>query len=145
MRRVCRAILWVASFFLLRSSLTLLSSQYHKLLGHSLEPTQSQFNSSSSKFSSHANPNLRTTLPKRFSAPGLPELNHSQMFAVKSVLGRAVSLIQGTTIDANRCKVTHLWLVYRSPRNRKDCHECKHSISSGENELEFEFWFEWSM
>ncbi|KAJ3866800.1 ATP dependent helicase [Lentinula novae-zelandiae] len=51
---------------------------YHKLLGHELEPQ-----------------NLRTTMPKRFSAPGLPELNHSQMFAVKSVLQKPISLIQG--------------------------------------------------
>lgn len=36
---------------------------YHKLLGHAVEPQT-----------------LRVTLPKRFSAPGLPELNHSQVF-----------------------------------------------------------------
>ena len=52
--------------------------QYHKLLGHELEPQV-----------------LRTQMPKRFSAPGLPELNHSQMFAVKSVLQKPLSLIQG--------------------------------------------------
>ncbi|KEP53917.1 putative regulator of nonsense transcripts protein [Rhizoctonia solani 123E] len=51
---------------------------YHKLLGHDLEPTI-----------------LRTQMPKRFSAPGLPELNHSQMYAVKSVLQKPISLIQG--------------------------------------------------
>ncbi|KAF5330996.1 hypothetical protein D9619_005221 [Psilocybe cf. subviscida] len=51
---------------------------YHKLLGHELEPQS-----------------LRTQMPKRFSAPGLPELNHSQMFAVKSVLQKPISLIQG--------------------------------------------------
>src|SRR5882724_6437880 len=34
------------------------SLQYHKLLGHELEPQV-----------------LRTQMPKRFSAPGLPELN----------------------------------------------------------------------
>lgn len=34
-------------------------------------------------------------MPKRFSAPGLPELNHSQMYAVKSVLQKPLSLIQG--------------------------------------------------
>lgn len=54
------------------------SSQYHKLLGHELEPQT-----------------LRTQMPKRFSAPGLPELNHSQMYAVKSVLQKPLSLIQG--------------------------------------------------
>lgn len=52
--------------------------QYHKLLGHELEPQI-----------------LRTQMPKRFSAPGLPELNHSQMYAVKSVLQKPISLIQG--------------------------------------------------
>ncbi len=51
---------------------------YHKLLGHEVE-----------------NVLLRTAMPKRFSAPGLPELNHSQVFAVKSVLQRPLSLIQG--------------------------------------------------
>lgn len=51
---------------------------YHKLLGHDLEPQV-----------------LRTQMPKRFSAPNLPELNHSQMHAVKSVLQKPLSLIQG--------------------------------------------------
>ena len=51
--------------------------QYHKLLGHELEPQV-----------------LKTQMPKRFSAPGLPELNHSQMYAVKSVLQKPLSLIQ---------------------------------------------------
>ena len=52
--------------------------QYHKLLGHEVEPQS-----------------LKTQMPKRFSAPGLPELNHSQMFAVKSILQKPISLIQG--------------------------------------------------
>ena len=34
-------------------------------------------------------------MPKRFSAPNLPELNHSQMAAVKAVLQKPLSLIQG--------------------------------------------------
>ena len=50
---------------------------YHRLLGHEVEPQV-----------------IRTALPKRFSAPGLPELNHSQVFAVKSVLQKALTLIQ---------------------------------------------------
>ena len=54
-----------------------MTCQYHKLLGHELEPQI-----------------LRTQMPKRFSAPGLPELNHSQMYAVKSVLQKPLSLIQ---------------------------------------------------
>ncbi|RGB37792.1 P-loop containing nucleoside triphosphate hydrolase protein [Rhizophagus diaphanus] len=51
---------------------------YHKLLGHEVEPQV-----------------LRTAMPKRFSAPNLPELNHSQVYAVKSVLQKNLSLIQG--------------------------------------------------
>lgn len=52
--------------------------QYHKLLGHEVDPQV-----------------LRTQMPKRFTAPGLPELNHSQMAAVKAVLQKPLSLIQG--------------------------------------------------
>lgn len=51
---------------------------YHKLLGHDVEPMT-----------------LKTAMPKRFSAPGLPELNHSQVNAVKAVLQKPLSLIQG--------------------------------------------------
>jgi len=50
---------------------------YHKLLGHEMEEVV-----------------MKTSLPKRFSAPGLPELNHSQVYAVKTVLQRPISLIQ---------------------------------------------------
>ncbi|KAJ8664108.1 hypothetical protein O0I10_000386 [Lichtheimia ornata] len=51
---------------------------YHRLLGHDVEPQV-----------------LKTQMPKRFSAPNLPELNHSQVYAVKSVLQKPLSLIQG--------------------------------------------------
>ena len=51
---------------------------YHRLLGHEVEQ-----------------PALKVTLPRRFGAPGLPELNHSQVFAVKSVLQKALSIVQG--------------------------------------------------
>lgn len=51
---------------------------YHKLLGHEVEDMI-----------------MKANLPKRFSVPGLPELNHSQVFAVKTVLQRHLSLIQG--------------------------------------------------
>ena len=51
---------------------------YHRLLGHDLEPQQ-----------------LKCVLPKRFSVPGLPELNHSQVQAVKKVLQSPLCLIQG--------------------------------------------------
>ena len=39
---------------------------YHRLLGHETDEQT-----------------LKTTLPKRFSAPGLPELNHSQVGALQ--------------------------------------------------------------
>ena len=51
---------------------------YHRLLGHEVEQ-----------------PAMRINLPRRFGAPGLPELNHSQVFAVKSVLQRPLSIVQG--------------------------------------------------
>ena len=51
---------------------------YHRLLGHDLEPQS-----------------IKCVLPKRFSAPGLPELNHSQVQAVKKVLQSPLCLIQG--------------------------------------------------
>lgn len=51
---------------------------YHHLLGHEVEFQM-----------------VRNALPRRFGAPGLPELNASQVFAVKSVLQKPISLIQG--------------------------------------------------
>ncbi|KAI0546037.1 P-loop containing nucleoside triphosphate hydrolase protein [Xylaria curta] len=51
---------------------------FHKLLGHEVA----------------AGP-MKTTLPKKFSAPGLPELNGSQISAIKAVLSTPLSLIQG--------------------------------------------------
>ena len=51
---------------------------YHRLLGHEVQE-----------------PQMRVSLPRRFGAPGLPELNHSQVFAVKSVLQKALSVVQG--------------------------------------------------
>jgi regulator of nonsense transcripts 1 len=51
---------------------------YHLLLGHEVEPQS-----------------IRTVLPTEIFAPGLPELNHSQVAAVKSVLQKPLSLIQG--------------------------------------------------
>lgn len=52
---------------------------YRKLLGHEAPVPQV----------------LRTQMPKRVSAPNLPELNHSQVSAVKSVLQKPLSLVQG--------------------------------------------------
>lgn len=38
---------------------------------------------------------LKTVVPARLSVPGLPELNHSQLSALRAVLQRPLSLIQG--------------------------------------------------
>lgn len=52
---------------------------FHSILGHEPEPVP-----------------LKIPVPKKgFSVPGLPELNHSQIHAVKSVLQQPLSLIQG--------------------------------------------------
>jgi len=51
---------------------------YHALLGHTVEPQI-----------------LKVSLPTNYSAPGLPELNPSQISAVRTVLLRPLSLIQG--------------------------------------------------
>jgi hypothetical protein len=56
----------------------LLRYLYHRLLGHEVEEQ-----------------NMRVKEVRRFSAPGLPELNHSQVSAVKTVLQKPLSLIQG--------------------------------------------------
>ena len=53
---------------------------YHKLLGHQNQQKDIL---------------LKVNLPKKYSAPGLPELNHSQIQAVKNALQRPLSLIQG--------------------------------------------------
>eukprot|EP00095_Tigriopus_kingsejongensis_P011513 maker-scaffold33_size549341-snap-gene-0.19 protein:Tk11513 transcript:maker-scaffold33_size549341-snap-gene-0.19-mRNA-1 annotation:"regulator of nonsense transcripts" len=51
---------------------------YHKLLGHEVEDVL-----------------FRSQLPRHFSADNLPELNRSQVYAVKHALQRPLSLIQG--------------------------------------------------
>ena len=51
---------------------------FHRLLGHQVEPAP-----------------MKTQMPKKFAVPGLPELNSSQVSAVKSVLQKPLSLIQG--------------------------------------------------
>lgn len=51
---------------------------YHLMLGHDSEPQQ-----------------IKVNMPSSIFAPGLPELNHSQAAAVKSVLTSPLSLIQG--------------------------------------------------
>jgi regulator of nonsense transcripts 1 len=51
---------------------------YHRLLGHDVESQ-----------------NLKTVIPTKLSVPGLPDLNHSQLSAVRAVLQKPLSLIQG--------------------------------------------------
>lgn len=51
---------------------------FHRLLGHEVAAAP-----------------MKTQMPKKFSVPGLPELNGSQINAVKSVLQKPLSLIQG--------------------------------------------------
>lgn len=51
---------------------------YHRLLGHEIEEVL-----------------FRCHLPKHFSAPNLPDLNRSQVYAVKHAIQRPLSLIQG--------------------------------------------------
>ncbi|XP_065837175.1 regulator of nonsense transcripts 1-like [Oscarella lobularis] len=70
---------------------------YHRLIGHDVEEYP-----------------LKCTLPKRFSAPGLPELNHSQVFAVKTVLQKPLSLIQGPPGTGKT--VTSATIVYHLAR-----------------------------
>lgn len=60
---------------------------YHKLMGHDVDEMI-----------------FKVTLPKRFSVPGLPELNHSQVDAVRTVLQRPLSLIQvGMIVKQDVC------------------------------------------
>ncbi|KPI36675.1 uncharacterized protein AB675_10103 [Cyphellophora attinorum] len=51
---------------------------FHRLLGHEVAAAP-----------------MKTQMPKKFNVPGLPELNSSQINAVKSVLQKPLSLIQG--------------------------------------------------
>ena len=51
---------------------------FHRLLGHEVAAAP-----------------MKTNMPKKYSVPGLPELNGSQINAVKSVLQKPLSLIQG--------------------------------------------------
>lgn len=50
---------------------------YHRLLGHDVEDVI-----------------FKCTLPRHFSAPNLPDLNRSQVYAVRHALQRPLSLIQ---------------------------------------------------
>ena len=56
---------------------------YHRLLGHEVEPQL-----------------IRSVVPSKLSVPGLPDLNHSQLSAVRTVLQKPLSLIQVIRIVA---------------------------------------------
>lgn len=73
---------------------------YHRLLGHELEEVL-----------------FRCQLPKQFSAPNLPELNRSQVFAIKSALQRPLSLIQGPPGTGKT--VTSASIVYHLSRQNQ--------------------------
>lgn len=73
---------------------------YHSILGHTV-PT----------------PSVKSTMPKRLSAPGLPPLNHSQMHAVKRVLSEPLSLIQGPPGTGKT--VTSATIVYHLAKQGK--------------------------
>ncbi|KAJ2557537.1 ATP-dependent RNA helicase [Coemansia sp. RSA 1933] len=66
---------------------------YHRLLGHDIDKIE-----------------LDTKCPRQFNAPGLPELNESQIDAIKSALKSPLSLIQGPPGTGKT--VTSATLVY---------------------------------
>uniref|UniRef100_A0A7E4VNX2 DNA helicase n=1 Tax=Panagrellus redivivus TaxID=6233 RepID=A0A7E4VNX2_PANRE len=70
---------------------------YHKLMGHEVDEIT-----------------FKMSLPKRFNAPGLPEINHSQANAIKAALQRPLSLIQGPPGTGKT--VTSATLVYHLVR-----------------------------
>lgn len=68
---------------------------YHRLLGHEVESEQS----------------IKCSHPKRYTVPGLPELNHSQVYAVRQVLPKPLSLIQGPPGTGIAWHVSQLFLL----------------------------------
>ncbi|EGD82069.1 ATP-dependent helicase NAM7 [Salpingoeca rosetta] len=72
---------------------------FHRFLGHQLNL-----------------PQLKFDMPKRLSAPGLPELNHSQLNAIRTVLQQPLSLIQGPPGTGKT--VTSATLVYHLVQQR---------------------------
>ncbi|KAJ3355321.1 hypothetical protein HDU83_003616 [Entophlyctis luteolus] len=73
---------------------------YHRLLGHDVEPVT-----------------LSVTLPKKFAAPNLPDLNHSQITAIKQAIQRPLSLIQGPPGTGKT--VTSATIVYHLAKMNK--------------------------
>eukprot|EP00760_Papus_ankaliazontas_P009431 PhM_4_TR14077/c6_g2_i1/m.60764/K14326/UPF1, RENT1; regulator of nonsense transcripts 1 len=83
---------------------------YHRLLGHAVEA-----------------PTLTVDMPKKVTAPGLPELNPSQGAAVRGVLSKPLSLIQGppgtgktvtsATIVYHMCTINQAQILVTAPSN----------------------------
>jgi len=73
---------------------------YHKLLGHEVEAQS-----------------LRATLPRHFTAPNLPQLNHSQVYAVRKALQNPMCLIQGPPGTGKT--VTSATIVYHLTRQNQ--------------------------
>jgi hypothetical protein len=110
---------------------------YHKLLGHEI-PDQP----------------IRVKLPQQITPPGFPELNESQQHAVRSVMQKPLSLIQGMKACAEQKVATReetegakteksatreaegprkprrsMTNLSRSTRNRKDRYFCRDCLS----------------
>mmetsp|Transcript_44279 Transcript_44279/g.96215 ORF Transcript_44279/g.96215 Transcript_44279/m.96215 type:complete len:1084 (-) Transcript_44279:275-3526(-) len=73
---------------------------YHKLLGHDVEPQT-----------------IRANLPRHFTAPNLPQLNHSQVYAVRKALQNPLCLIQGPPGTGKT--VTSATIVYHLTRQNQ--------------------------
>lgn len=73
---------------------------YHRLLGHQVVPQL-----------------LKVGLPRRYSAPGLPNLNNSQIAAVKSVLQQPLSIVQGPPGTGKT--VTSATIIYHLSRQQR--------------------------
>jgi len=73
---------------------------YHKLLGHDVEPQT-----------------IRATLPRHFTAPNLPQLNHSQVYAVRKSMQNPLNLIQGPPGTGKT--VTSATIVYHLTRQNQ--------------------------
>ena len=59
---------------------------------------------------------FRSHLPKHFSAPNLPDLNRSQVYAVRHALQRPLSLIQVTSKERVFVYVFAIFVyIYRAP------------------------------
>lgn len=69
--------------------------------------------------------------PKHFSAPNLPDLNRSQVYAVKHAIQRPLSLIQGPPGKYFFFKFVIIKLIYFLIRNWKNCYISNDRLSIG--------------